>query len=49
MRRIKRHILKPSIRSPNMKEKEVLRSIQQVLANMPGDWLKLTTHQAGYL
>ncbi|MCI1753849.1 MAG: PLP-dependent transferase [Flavobacteriales bacterium] len=28
-----------------MKEKEVLRSIQQVLANMPGDWLKLTTHR----
>ncbi|HQV39794.1 MAG: PLP-dependent transferase [Flavobacteriales bacterium] len=28
-----------------MQEKEVLRSIQKVLANMPGDWLKLTTHR----
>lgn len=28
-----------------MEEKNVLRSIQQVLANMPSDWLKLTTHR----
>lgn len=28
-----------------MEEKNVLRSIQEVLANMPSDWLKLTTHR----
>jgi len=28
-----------------MEEKEVLRSIQKVFANMPSDWLKLTTHR----
>ncbi|MEO7080566.1 MAG: cystathionine beta-synthase, partial [Flavobacteriales bacterium] len=33
------------IGSPDMEEKNVLRSIQEVLANMPSDWLKLTTHR----
>lgn len=28
-----------------MEEKNVLRSIQEVLAKMPSDWLKLTTHR----
>ncbi len=37
--------LKLAIGSPNMEEKTVLRSIQEVLANMPSDWLKLTTHR----